>query len=118
MLRHAPAALDLLDMDLPGALGRITVPAAQLVERPGEVDRGRARGSESRRGGFEVLPAPCGQRVPVGGGDSNRRSAPHRKRSDRLRDLGRGAARQLDYLVGQPPLVENNYRVVLESDDL
>ena len=47
--RHRPAALDLLGVDLSRPLGGIAVPARHLRERPGEVDRGRARARRAPR---------------------------------------------------------------------
>ena len=57
------------------------------------------------------------RRVPVRRCDADRRRSTDRQRADRVGDLGRGAAAQLDLLVRQPALVEHHDRVVLEPDD-
>jgi len=58
-----------------------------------------------------------GERVPVGGRDADRRRAAHRQRPDRLGDLGRRAALELDFLGGQPPLVEDDDPIGLQPHD-
>ena len=91
---------------------------AHLVERPAEVDRGRAGTPASVVvGRVDVLAASPPRAQPVRSSDADRRSPAHRKRPDRLRHLGGRAAAQLDLFVGQPPLVEHDDRVILETDD-
>ena len=105
---HPPAAVDLLGVERPRPLGRRVV--AHLRERPGQVDRGRARGAEHALGLGEVLAAERREREPVRRGDADRGRAAHDHRPDRLRDLGRGAAGDLDDLAGELPLVEEDDR--------
>ena len=58
------------------------------------------------------------ERVAVGGRDADRRRAADASVADRVRDLRRRAALELDLLVGKPPLVEEDDAVRLEPDDL
>ncbi len=121
VLGHAPAAGDLVAMDLAGAGGELTGVAAggtQLAEGPREVDRRGTRGGEGAGRLVEILAARGGERVAVGGGDPDRRSAADRERPDRVGDLGRGAAGELRLLVGKPPLVEQDDAVRLEPEDV
>ena len=90
---------------------------SHLVESPAEIDRSRSRGRQRLVGGVDVVAAGGGERQAVRGGDADRGGAPHRKRPDRVGELGRVAAAELDHLVGEPPLVEHDDRVVLEPDD-
>ena len=114
---HAAAALDLLSVQRAGALGRRV--GAHLLERPEEVDRRGPRGCEVPLGGREIVAAQRGEREPVGGRDADRRRTPNSKRPNRLGDLGRRGADEVDLLVRQPPLVEDDdaRRVVLQADD-
>ena len=57
------------------------------------------------------------ERQAVRGGNADRRRAAHGQRPDRLCELRRIGAAELDHLVGQAPLVEDDDRVVLEPDD-
>ena len=65
----------------------------------------------------EVLAPRGGERETVCGGDSDRRRAAYRERPDRLGDLRRGRAAEVDLSIGQAPLVEDDDGVVLEPDD-
>ena len=101
---HAPAAIDLRSVQGAGPLRRGIV--AQLLERPDQVDGRRPRLGEDAVGGGEVLPALGRKRIAVRGRDPDRRSTAHRERPDRVRDLGRRLAAELDFLVRKPALVE------------
>ena len=62
----------------------------------------------------QVLPGLGRQREPVRGRDADRRRAANRHLADRLGDLRRGAALELDLLGRQPTLVEeDDLRAVL-----
>ena len=113
---HPAAALDLLRVELPGPLGRVGR-RAHLPQGPGEVRRRGPRRFQASRGRVEVLPTLGRERVPVSGGDPDRRSARDRQRPDRIRHLGRGTADELDLLVRQSPLVEQDDAVALEAQD-
>ena len=112
---HRDAPGDLVLVDPPRALGGRIGP--HLVERPAEVHRRRPRRGERLVGGVEVVALPGGERQAVRGGDADRRRAAHRERPDRLGELRRIGAAELDHLVREPPLIEDDDRVVLEPDD-
>ena len=57
------------------------------------------------------------ERQAVRGGDADRGRAADGQRSDRLGELRRIGAAELDHLVREPPLIEDDDRVVLEPDD-
>ena len=57
------------------------------------------------------------KREAVRGSDADRRRTANRERPDRFRDSRRALAAQLDDLFRQPPLVENDDRIVLQADD-
>ena len=114
--RHAPAALDLVAVDLTRPLGRI-VGRAHLLERPGEVDGRRPGRREDGRSPIRILAVRHRERVAVRGGDPDRGRAPYREGADRIRDLFGRAALELHLLVGQSPLVEHDDAVRLETDD-
>jgi hypothetical protein len=116
VLAHRAAALDLRVMERSRALGRGI--GAELVERPPQVHRGRARGDEDVVGGVEILAARRGERQPVRRGHADRGRAANGERADGVGDLGRRRAPQLDLLVGQAPLVENDDGVRLEANDV
>ena len=108
---HAPAALDLVPVDLASAVGerfRLLGRGPHLGQRPGEIDRRRSRRCQDAHRVVEVLPTLGRERVRVRGRDADRRCATDRQRPDRVRDLARRRADQLDLLVGQPPLVEQH----------
>ena len=115
VLPHPAAALDLVLVERRARSG--VGSSRSLVERPAQVDRRRARRDEDVVRRVEVLPALGCEREPVRRGDADRGSAADGERADRLGDLGRRRAPQLDLLVGQPPLVEDDHRVRLEPDD-
>ncbi len=56
--------------------------------------------------------------VAVRRGDPDRRRSPHRQGPDRLGDVRRRAAFELDLLVWKPALVEEDDAVLLEPQDL
>ena len=115
MLPHPPAALDLVGVDPLGTLACRLV--AHRLERPAQVDRGRTRGRKHMERGVEVI-APLGrERHAVRRRHADRGSAAYRESPDRLGDLGRRPAAEVDLLPGQPPLVEDDDSVVLEPDD-
>jgi hypothetical protein len=68
-------------------------------------------------GSLHVLSARRGKRDPVRGRDTDCRRAPDDHRADRVRHLGRSAARDVDLFERQPPLVEEDDAVVLEPQD-
>jgi hypothetical protein len=117
VLGHAAAAIDLLPMYLARARARIGG-FMDLPDRPREIDSRRPRGEEDGSGFVEVLPPLCGERVTVRGRDADRRRAAHGHRPDRLGHVGRRPAFELDFLVGQAPLVEDDDAVLLEPNDL
>jgi hypothetical protein len=108
VLAHAPAALDLDPVDVARPLGEIAVRLSHLRHRPREIDRRGPRGDQHLRGFVEVLPVRGGERVAVRRGDADRRRAADDHRADRVRDLLRRAALDLDLLVGESPLVEED----------
>ena len=112
---HCAAPRDLVGVQAAGALGRRI--GSHLVERPAEVDGGRPCGGEHLGRGIEVIPAGGGECEPVGGGDSDRRCAAHGERADRLGDLGRCLAAQLDRLVRQATLVDHDHCILFEAHD-
>ena len=116
MRAHPPAPIDLGLVQRPRPLRRRIV--AHLLERPDEVDGRRPRLGEDAVGGVEVLPALGRQCVAVRGRDPDRRSAAHRERPDRVRDLGRRLAAELDFLVRKPALVEQDDRAGFQTNDL
>ena len=109
VLTHPPAARDLFLVQRTRPLGGGIV--AQLVERPAEVDRRRARGHEHLVRTVQVLPTLRRQGEPVRRCDADRRRAANGKRADGVGDLGRRRAPQLDLLVRQTPLVEHDHGV-------
>ena len=116
MRGHAPAAVDLARVDRAGMVRRRIVP--HLVERPGEVDCGRPRGTEDGVGRSQIVPVYRGECEPVRRRHPDRGSATDDHRPDRLGDLGGGPAAHLDDLVRQPALVEQDDGVLLEARDL
>ena len=116
--RHPPAAIDLLAVECPRTLRRRVV--AQLRERPSEVDRGGPRREEGPLREVDVLTPKRCEREAVAGGDTDRGRAPNRHDADRLRDLVRRRARELDLLVGKPALVEEDdpRAVLLQPHDV
>jgi len=74
-----------------------------LVERPGEVDRGRPRAAQE----LGARGAVVGEREAVGGGYADRGRAPHGQRPDAIGDLGRSGAAQPALLARQRALVEH-----------
>ena len=84
MSRHAPAALDLVGVNAAGMLVRRVV--VHLVERPGEVDGGRAGRAQDAIGFDEVVALRSRERVAVGGGNADRRRAADDHRLDRIRE--------------------------------
>ena len=60
----------------------------------------------------------CRQRVAVRGGYADGRRAADGERAYRLRHLGGVPALELDFLVRQPPLVEQDDAAVLQADDV
>jgi hypothetical protein len=118
MRRHPPAALDLFLVQRASPVRRRLL--SHPRERPREVDRGRPRACEDSLGFEEIVSAHCGERETVGGRDSDRRRSTHGHVPDRVGDLGRRRAAQIDDLVGQASLVEEDDRraVLLEANDL
>ena len=112
---HRLAARDLVSVDLAGVLGARVV--AHPVERPGEVDRGRAGRAQDTIGLVEVLVIRRRQCVTVGGGDADRRCAAHRELANRLGHVGGRATVELDLLERKPALVEHDDPVGLEPED-
>jgi hypothetical protein len=117
MLGHEAAAIDLLPMYLARPRARING-VTRFPDRPGEIDRRRPRGQQEGRGLVEVLPALGGERVPVCGGDADRRRAAHRQRPNRLGNVRGRPAFELDLLVGQAPLVEDDDAILFQPNDL
>ncbi len=74
---------------------------------------------DARRSNASSRSSPCagGEREAVRGRHSDRGRAPHGERADRGGDLRSRRTAQLDFLLGQAPLVENDDGVVLEPDD-
>ena len=110
---HAPRDLFLVQRSRP--LGRRIV--ANLLERPHEVDRRGAGLGQHAVCLVEVLAALGGQRVAVRRGDADRRRASNGQRPDRLGHLCRAFAAQLHLFVRKAPLVEEDDRVGLETED-
>ena len=95
---HRTAAGDLVAMDPARPLGRGV--GAHLVERPGEVDGGRARLAQHAVGRLQVLAGRRRERVAVGGGDPDRGRAAHDHRPDRVATSAGRAAFDLDLFAG------------------
>ena len=116
VLGHAPAAFDLICVELACALGGRIV--AHPVERPREVDGGRPRRSQDAIGLVEVVPELGGERVAVRGSHADGRRAANGERPYRLRHLVGAPALERDLFVRQPPLVEEDHGAVLQADDV
>ena len=130
VLADAAAGLDVLVADLGCALvGRrdaliarqVLHGAAHLLQRPAQVDRGRALLGQEFDGAIDglvggVLPDRHGE--AVGGGGADQRRAAHLHREDRARGLLARPQRDDDELVRQPRLVDDLDRpaVVREPD--
>jgi hypothetical protein len=84
------------------------------LDRMAQVDRRRPRRQQRLGAGVEVAGARR-ERGPVCRRDPDRRRSPHRHRPDRLGDLRSALAAQPALLAGQPPLVEHEQRILLES---
>ena len=117
MRRHPAAPLDLVAMEAPCVLRKITVRAPHLGERPGEVHRSGSRLLQYTSRLVQILAPRRRERVPVRSRDPDRGSAAHRERPDRLSDLRRRSAFELDLLVRQPSLIEEDDSAHLEADD-
>ncbi len=115
VLPHPAAALDLLVVQRTCASGRRVV--AQLVERPPQVHGRRTGGRQDVVRRIQVISALRGESKPVGRGDPDRGSAADGERTDGVGDLSRRRAAQLHLLVGQPSLVEDDHRVLLDPND-
>jgi hypothetical protein len=103
---HRLAAVDLLLMQATSTLRRRLV--AHLGQRPRQVDRRGPRRRERSRRRVEVVATGGRERETVGGRDADRRRAANRELADRRDELGDRPALQLDFLVGQAPLVEED----------
>ena len=79
------------------------------LEPGAQVDRGRTRAGDPREGGVERLPAPRGEREPVGGEHPDQRGPAHRHVLDRAR-------RVLDRR-GRPDLDAARQRALVEVAD-
>ena len=88
-----------------------------LLERPDEVHRRRPGFGQDAVGGVEILAALGRERVAVRGGDADGRRPAHGERPDRLGDLGRRLAAELELLVRKPALVEQDDRAGLQTND-
>ena len=84
------------------------------LQRPEQIDRGRT----AFRQDVEAFRGAFAQDHPKGGSTSDRRRAAHDHVADRLGDLGRGLAVQVDELVRKQALVEQLERVALPADRL
>jgi hypothetical protein len=88
-----------------------------LIECPDEVDRCRPGFGQDSVGSVEVLAARGRERVPVRSGDADGRRPTHGERPNRLGDLGRRLAAELELLVRKPALVEQDDRAGLQTND-
>ena len=113
---HAPAAFDLLVVELSSARGGVDG-RPHLLQRPNQVGRRGTRGCEHRERLVEVLPARGRNRIAVGSRDPDRGRATYRQPVDGLRDLGRRAADELDLLVREPALVEQHDSIAFQAQD-
>ena len=66
---------------------------------------------------IEVVSPQSREGVPVRGRDPDCGRAPHRQVANRVRNLSRGTAGELDLLVREPALVEEDDALVLEPQD-
>ena len=90
---------------------------AHLFERPDEVHRRRAGFGEHAVRGVKILAALGRERVAVGRGHADGRRSAHGERPDRLGDLGRRLAAELELLVRKPALVEQDDRPGFQTND-
>jgi hypothetical protein len=116
MRSHAPAAVDLGIVQGASPLGGRVV--AHLLERPDEIDRRRPRLGQDPVRSVQVLTAGSREHVSVCGGHADRGSAAHRECPDRVGNVGRRLAAQLDFLVRKPALVEQDDRTGFQTNDL
>jgi hypothetical protein len=112
---HPPAAVDLRLVERARSLRRGI--RAHLLERPDEVHGCGTRVREHPVCSVEVLVACRCERIGVCGGDADRRRAANSERPDRVGDLGRGRAPELDFLVRKPALVEEDDRTGFQTND-
>ena len=119
VLGHAPAALDLVRVELRARARTRDRPAASRSSAQARLTAvGRERGEHGRRG-VEVVPAAGPRaRSPYAAAIADRRRAADRERPDRVGDLGGGSAAR-----ARPPrraagAGRARRRVVLEPDDL
>ena len=112
---HAHAPINFRNVQVAGTPSRGVVP--HLLERPDEIDRRRARFGQDTVCGVEVLPALGSQDIAVRSGDPDRRSPAHGERPDRLRDLGRRRAPEVDGLVRKPALIQQDDSAGFQTDD-
>jgi len=66
---------------------------------------------------FEIVLARNSERVAVRRRDPDRRCSADRHRANRVGNLGRRTADELDVVVRQPALVEQDNAILLEADD-
>ena len=115
MCTHAPTPINFGYVQSASPFGCRFV--THLLERPDEVHRRRPGFRKDSEGGVEVLAALGRERVAVRRGHADGRRAAHGERADRLGDLGRRLAAQLELLVRKPALVEQNHRAGFQTND-
>ncbi len=115
MCTHAPTPINFRHVQGPCPLWGRIVP--HLLERPDEVDGGRARLREHAARDLQVLPELRCERVAVRGRDPDRRRAAHCEYADRLGDLGGALAPELDLLVRKPALIQQDDSAGFETED-
>jgi hypothetical protein len=121
MQPHGNAPVDLGTVQLACPAGESGgIRSSLLHERDGvrEVHRRGARGEQDFGSVVEVVSPRGRQRVAHGRGNADRGGPAYREHANRVGDLARVVAVQLDDLAGKPALVEDDDAVVLESQDL
>ena len=114
---HAPAAVDLFAVERARPLGvGSSRSCASAQTRFTAVGREAA---STRSAATRSSPRSAASASPYAGGDADRGRAANDHRADRVGDLGRRRAFELDLLVRQPPLVEQDDRGdrLVEPDD-
>jgi hypothetical protein len=115
MCTHALAPINFRYVQSASPLGGGVV--THLIERPDEVHGCRPGFCKNSVGSVEVLAARGCERIPVRSGHADGRRPAHGERPDRLGDLGRRLAAELELLVRKPALVEQDDRAGLQTND-
>ena len=115
MCTHALAPINFRYVQSPSPFGCRFL--THLIERPDEVHRCRPGFSQDLVGGVEVLAARGRERVTVRSGHADGRSPANGERPDRLGDLGRRLAVELELFVWKPTLVEQDDRAGLQANN-